>query len=303
MDGGVCRRIALVLEPGRGAARAWNGTGADVMALIARENLSEETRPKVVQVKRQSPPEAGLARSTRPGHGRGGRDRPRVLLVSPEAAVRTRWRRALQDMCAIHEESDRDALPSAMGTLKPDVLLLDLSLPKLRRAGDMGTIQQASPDTAVLILADAPDESQALSVLKADARGYCSARIAPKLLRKAVEKIHSGEIWAGREVLSRLVAELALVVGRPMPTPEGGSLAMLTPRERQIAGMVTECATNKEIAARLNIREGTVKARLATIFRKLRCSNRVHLALIAGGLGPSPQNASERSGVRTSPST
>src|SRR5262249_48186948 len=275
----------------------------DVVALIARENLSEETRPKVAQVKRQSPPEAGLARSTRPGRGRGGPGRPRVLLVSPDAAVRTRWRRALQNMCVILEESDRDALPSAMGMLKPDVLLLDLSLPKLRRVGDMETIHQASPGTAVLVLAHAPDESQAMSILKADARGYCGARIAPKLLRKAVEKIRSGEIWAGREVLSRLVAELALLIGRPTPAPEGGRLATLTPRERQIAGMVTEGATNKEIAARLNIREGTVKARLATIFRKLRCSNRVHLALIAGGSGPEPQNASERSGVKTSLST
>src|SRR5262249_17907015 len=159
--------------------------GRDVVALIARETLSEETRPKVLQVKRQSSPEAGLARSTRPGCGRGGRGRPRVLLVSPEAAVRTRWRRALQKMCVIHEESDRDALPGAMGTLKPDVLLLDLSLPKLRRGGDMETIQQASPGTAVLVLAHAPDESQAMSVLKADARGYCSARIDPKLLTKA----------------------------------------------------------------------------------------------------------------------
>jgi DNA-binding NarL/FixJ family response regulator len=265
------------------------------VALIAWENLSEEALPQVVEVKQQIPPEAGLARAPRSGRGRGDQGRPRVLLVSPEAAVRTRWRRALQHRCVIHEESNPDALPGTMGTLQPDVLLLDLSLTKLRRAGDLGTIHQASPSTAVLVLAHAPDERQAMSVLKADARGYCSARIAPKLLRKAVATIHSGEIWAGREVLSRLVTELALLVGRPRPAPEGGRLARLTARERQIAGMVTEGAANKEIAARLNIKEGTVKARLATIFRKLGCLNRVHVALIARGSGPSLQNTAKRS--------
>jgi two-component system, NarL family, nitrate/nitrite response regulator NarL len=276
---------SIVLELGHGTARAWDGTAGNPVALTASENLSEETR----------------SRSTRRGRCRGGH-RPRVLLVSAKASVRTRWRRALQDMCVINEESDRDALPAAVGILKPEVLLLDLSLPKLRRAGDIGTIQQASPGTAVLLLAHAPDKSQAMSVLKAAARGYCSARIAPRLLRRAVEKIHSGEIWAGREVLSRLVAELALFVGRPRCAFDADRFALLTPREREIAGMVTEGAPNKEIAARLNIREGTVKARLATIFRKLGCSNRVQLALIAGGSGPSSGSAPERSRVRTSPS-
>jgi DNA-binding NarL/FixJ family response regulator len=202
----------------------------------------------------------------------------------------------------VHAQSDREALIGTLVTLRPDVLLLDCSLPRLRRAEDIAMIQHASPGTAVLLLAQMPDESQAMSALKAAARGYCSVRIRPKLLRRAIQKIQGGEIWAGREVLSRLVAELALLVGRQRPAATGCTFAVLTPREWEIAGMVTEGAINKEIAARLNVREGTVKARLAKIFRKLGCSNRVQLALVVGGkAGPAPAKAAgSRSSARGS---
>jgi two-component system nitrate/nitrite response regulator NarL len=186
-----------------------------------------------------------------------------------------------------------------MVALKPDVLLLDGSLPKLRRSGDLASVQRASPGTAVLLLARAPNERQAMSALKSAMRGYCSVWIPPKLLRRAIEKIDVGEIWAEREVLSRLVAELARLVGRHEPATTGRRVGVLTPREHEIASMVTGGAINKEIAARLGIREGTVKARLATIFRKLGCSNRVQLALICARDGPRPNVGPERPGSST----
>ena len=214
--------------------------------------------------------------------------RRRVLLASADSVARARWRRALRNTCVIHEVSDRHTLLAAMVTLRPEVLLLDVSLPELRRSGDLASIQRANLGTAVLLLAHAPDQQQAVSALKTAVRGYCSVWIPPQLLRRAIEKIHIGEIWAGREVLSRLVTELALLVGRPRPAITGGTFGALTTREREIAGMVAEGAINKEIAARLDIREGTVKARLAAIFRKLGCSNRVQLALIVAGKAPNP---------------
>ena len=138
-----------------------------------------------------------------------------------------------------------------------------------------------------------------MSALKAAVRGYCSVWIPPKLLRRAIEKVHDGEVWAAREVLSRLVAELAVLVERHGPARTGGSVGVLTAREREIAGMVTGGAINKEIAARLNIREGTVKARLATIFRKVGCSNRVQLALMCARHPPRPSVGAERSEIGT----
>jgi len=212
----------------------------------------------------------------------------RVLLVTADAAIRARWRRALRRTCVIHQASERDAVLSAMVTLKPDVLLLDVSLPKLRRGADLATIQRANPATAVLLLTRVPTEREAITTLKRAVRGYGSVWLPPSLLRTAVEKIHLGEVWAGRRVLSRLVGELALTTGRhrsPATTPT--TFSCLTPREREIASMVTEGAVNKEIAGRLNIKEGTVKARLAAVFRKLGCANRVQLALLLGSSRPS----------------
>jgi DNA-binding NarL/FixJ family response regulator len=160
--------------------------------------------------------------------------------VSADPAVRGRWRRALHKICTIHEESHRDRLVGALVKLKPEVLLLDCSVPNLRRAEDIATIQQASPGTAVLLLAQAPDESQAICALKASARGYHSVRISPTLLRRAIDKIQRGEIWAGRGVLSRLVTEFALDVRRQRLAATSASFGVLTPREREIAGMVME---------------------------------------------------------------
>jgi DNA-binding NarL/FixJ family response regulator len=175
-----------------------------------------------------------------------------------------------------------------MVTLKPDVLLLDVSLPKLRRGGDLATIQRANPATAVLLLTRVPTEREAITALKRAVRGYGSVWLRPRLLRRAVERIHLGEVWAGRRVLSCLVGELALTTGqRPSSATTPTTFNCLTPREREIAGMVTEGAVNKEIAGRLNIKEGTVKARLAAVFRKLGCANRVQLALLVGPSRPS----------------
>ena len=217
------------------------------------------------------------------------RERTHVLLASANGAARTRWRQALQSSCVIHEEADGSALVGAMASLRPEVLLLDRSLPKLRRAGDIAGIQQASPRTAVLLLAAAPDKKEAIAALKAAVRGYCSIEITPRLLTRAIERIQNGEIWAGREVLSDLVSELVLLLARQKIPARAGSLRALTPREREIASFVKDGAINKEIGTRLNISEGTVKARLAAIFRKVGCANRVQLALIVENESSGPR--------------
>src|SRR5262249_35443051 len=122
-----------------------------------------------------------------------------------------------------------------------------------------------------------------VTALKAGVRGYCHSNVAPGLLRRAVDRVQDGEIWAGRKVLSKLVDDLASHVGvRDVETPARwiGELDRLSSRQQEIARLVSGGASNREIANHLRITEKTVKGYLTAIFQKLGLSRRVQLALL-----------------------
>ncbi len=175
-----------------------------------------------------------------------------------------------------------------MAVLKPDVLVVDLALRGLRRGRGLPDIQRLSPSTKILAVADAPDENEGVSVLKAGARGYCARSIDPEHLAKAVAAVQKGEIWAPRKLIPRLIADLrGLIDGRvtrePQPALET-RLDNLTARQRVVADLISRGASNKEIASRLNISERTVKAHLTEAFRNVGVSDRLQLALLLRGV-------------------
>lgn len=184
----------------------------------------------------------------------------------------------------VHEVAEQAMLERTMADLKPAILLLDLALPRLGRVAGVPTVQQLSPETKIVLLTDAPDEREGISALKAGARGYCNKNIdSPGLIVKAVETVQNGEIWVGRKVVSHLLEELAARTKRGQkgsPPKWESRLDSLTPREREVAHLIGDGATNKEIASRLNVTQRTVKAHLTAVFRKLGISNRLQLALL-----------------------
>jgi DNA-binding NarL/FixJ family response regulator len=205
-----------------------------------------------------------------------------VLLASPKAGVRTQWRQALQGVALLQEAAARADLERRMAKLKPAVLLLDLALPALGGVGGIRAIQRFSPLTKIVLLTDTLDEKEGVSALKAGARGYCHTDIDPSLLKKAVEMVQKGEIWVGRMLTLQLLEELTSLTERGQKNSPARSdlrFSCLTPRQREIVQLVGCGATNKEIAGRLNITEGTVKAHLTGIFRKTGCPDRLRLAL------------------------
>lgn len=210
-----------------------------------------------------------------------GRGSPLIVIGSPAATLRRRWSQGLQGMGAIQEVAKRAALERSMATLKPIVLLVDFAL---LRGGvrDMPALQRLSPSTKIVLLTSTPDEREAISALKAGARGYHDNALDPSLLKRAVEVVQKGEIWIARNVIPHLLAELASLTERRQAGAPAGvhvSLDHLTPREREIAHLIGTGASNKEIAGQLYISVKTVKAHLTTIFRKLGLSDRLRLAL------------------------
>jgi two-component system, NarL family, nitrate/nitrite response regulator NarL len=202
-----------------------------------------------------------------------------ILIASHNAKLAMRWTRALRgkyDWCVITEKS---ALEESLCGLKPGVLLLDVGLPRLRAGRELPNIQRLSPATKVIVLSGAHSSNEGTAILKAGAKGYCSHSISGTLLQKAIKAVSRGEFWAGRQIVSELIDEVVSADNHRKPPAEVRmSLDRLSPRQRQIAALVVEAARNKEIANRLNISEGAVKAHLGAMFRKFNLSTRLELA-------------------------
>lgn len=208
---------------------------------------------------------------------------PLVVVASAVEGLRRRCCQALDGLFGLHEVADRAALERSVANRKAAVLLLDLDLPGLGGVEGVPAIHRLRPATKI-VLFGVPDEREAIIALKAGARGHCDKAIDPALLRKAVEVVHKGEIWVARRLIPHFLDELTSLTERRLRASRAhfeNRFERLTPRERELVDFLSEGASNKDIAKRLNVTERTVKAHLTAIFRKLGLVGRLQLALYA----------------------
>jgi DNA-binding NarL/FixJ family response regulator len=204
-----------------------------------------------------------------------------ILIASPSPDVRRRWRRGLVSRIRVQEVGTSADLQASIARHPPDVLIVDVALLPI---DGIGAVRRWSAMTKVLLLGRALEEPEALSVLKAGARGYCQRDSEPSLVRKALTMLQRGEVWVGSRVATSFL-DAPGFAERPRCPAVGanGFLGDLTSREREVACLVGGGARNKEIASRLHITEATVKAHLSAVFRKLALSDRLHLGLLLAG--------------------
>jgi DNA-binding NarL/FixJ family response regulator len=208
---------------------------------------------------------------------------PTILIASPWHDVRRRWRRWLEGRFRVVEAGRPSDIESGIACSRPNAVVLDVVLLPV---DGIGAISRWSPLTKVLLMVGAPDEAEAVSVLKAGARGYCPRDGGIALVRQAVEVVQEGGIWIEGRVAARLVAELRSIESQPRNAnvPQIGGLDGLTSREYDVARLIACGARNKEIATRLHITEATVKAHLTAVFRKFGLTDRLHLGLLLSQL-------------------
>jgi DNA-binding NarL/FixJ family response regulator len=166
--------------------------------------------------------------------------------------------------------------------LKPDILLLDLSMPKhpgLEALRDLSSGVSSTP-VRVILLTAAAEKSQIVEALQLGARGVVLKDSATQLLLKAIQVVMSGEYWVGRESVSNLVQYLRTLVQSSSDEARQRKFG-LTPRELEIVAAVVAGYSNKEVAEYFKISEDTVKHHLSNIFDKLGVSTRLELALFA----------------------
>jgi DNA-binding NarL/FixJ family response regulator len=206
-----------------------------------------------------------------------------ILIASPDAQLRARWRRIFRGRFLAYEAGDKREFDHALTNLKPAVLLLDLRLQRLGGIRGLTPIQRLSPLTRIIVFSNAPKINEELSALKLGAKGYSKRDISPALLKKAVVVIQRGEVWTGRKIIQSLLEEVGVLrrdKQRVVSAEPKSPIDQLTARKKEIARLINENASNKQIAARLGISEATVKAHLTEIFRKLKITDRLQLAVL-----------------------
>lgn len=200
-----------------------------------------------------------------------------IILCSDNTAIQSRWQQALSHIATRHSVSTLADAEACLMHTPADILLLHLQLAELNGLAGLLALRQKYRDLRVIVFSDVPNDEEGLAVIKSGCVGYCNTYIHAELLHRVVETVTAGEVWVGQRVMQRLIQQLA----RPSdPMPQATQrLDSLTEREQQVAGLVAEGLSNKQIATQLDVTERTVKAHLSAIFQKTRTRDRLQLAL------------------------
>lgn len=207
-------------------------------------------------------------------------ERPiRLMIVDDHAVVREGLRAFLglqDDVEIVAEAADgADAVTQAR-LLRPDVILMDLVMPRLDGLSAMRQLRADVPASRVIVLTSFLEDERLLPAIEAGAAGYLLKDAKPSELARAIRAAHAGEAVIDPTVAARLVHALSDRAGQP--ADQSGTL---TQREREVLGLIARGRSNKRIALELGISEKTVKAHVGHVLAKLGVSDRTQAALLA----------------------
>ncbi len=184
------------------------------------------------------------------------------------------------DFRVIGEASDGEEAVKLAHELKPDVLLLDLAMPRQPGLDALRELAAAATPVRTILLTVAIEKAQLVEALQLGARGVVLKETSTELLLKSIRSVVAGQYWVGREAVTDLVRVLRDLI--PAAGEEAKKKAFgLTPRELEVVSAIVLGFTNRDIARKFNISEDTVKHHLTNVFDKVGVSNRLELALFA----------------------
>lgn len=166
--------------------------------------------------------------------------------------------------------------------LTPDVVLMDIQMPGTDGITATGLIKEEFPDTCVIMLTTFDDDDYIIKSLKAGAVGYLLKDIPSEDLAQAVRLAHSGIFQLSPTVAGKLVGDIR---SRRTPKAEADQPLNLTDREKEVLILIAQGASNREIAERLCVSEGTVKNHVSNILTRLGLRDRTQAALFAYNRG------------------
>ncbi len=179
----------------------------------------------------------------------------------------------------VGEAGDGDEAISKTIEHEPDILLLDLHMPKLPGLEAMRAIMSRAPGVKTILLTSTITPQQIIEALQLGARGIVLKDAVSDHLVSSIRAVAAGDYWIGGQRVVNLIQalhELTQKAVRPQPKTFG-----LTPRELEVVGCIVEGCSNKDIAKQYSISEETVKRHLSNVFDKTGVSTRLELALFA----------------------
>ncbi|WP_242909461.1 response regulator [Actinomadura terrae] len=216
----------------------------------------------------------------------------RVLLVDDQPMIRTGFRLILEtepDIEVVGESADGMAAVRDTAALRPDIVLMDIRMPRLDGVEATRLIAGSGPTSRVIILTTFDLDAHVLDALRAGASGFLVKDGPADSLVAAIRTVATGDAILAPRVTRRLLDRFARIPEQEQPQPEEAavprSLDALTARELDVLRAMASGLSNAEIAEHLTVSEATIKTHIANIFEKFQLRSRVQAVILAYDTG------------------
>jgi len=201
-----------------------------------------------------------------------------ILIVDDHAIVRiglSAWIASEPDLALCGEAADGEEAVNKAHELKPDVILMDLVMPKKDGIEAIREIIRQDPGARILVITSFSEKDKAVQAIKAGALGFMMKDTSPENMLEAIQSVNQGNPWLSAEI-TRMLVHAELRSPEPIPPVE-----QLTERELQVLNLIAQGLSDKDIAIQLTVSKATVRYHVTNILNKLHLENRTQVALFA----------------------
>ncbi|HEY9631875.1 MAG TPA: response regulator transcription factor [Coleofasciculaceae cyanobacterium] len=210
----------------------------------------------------------------------------RLLLVDDQSLICQGLKAMLQlepDLDVVGIADNGETALKQVAELQPDVVLMDIRMPKMDGRTATRLITQQFPDIKVLVLSTFDDDQYIAESMRAGAKGYLLKDMSPEELAHAIRCVHRGYSQLGPGLLEKIISYLPSLDAADSESVSQ-DLEQLSCREQEVLRSLSDGATNREIAEQLYISEGTVKTHVTHLLNRLNLRNRTQLAIYANSM-------------------